>query len=288
MVSVPLPCRYVRTYAKIINQAIKHQASNADRRTGTSQVTMVQSINTKALVTLASVVRRPYLAAPHVRVATISDVNYTALRDQCGIRAVVFDKDNTLTAPYATEVHPNAEVGLRSALDVFGHSNVAILSNSAGTKDDPGYEDAGRIEKEMGIAVIRHDEKKPGGLEEVMKHFGDDISDPSQLCMVGDRLLTDVVFGNLFGMLTVHCDPLCSGEENKDDNKVASVVRSGENTIMYGNWVGGRAIRRRTMAHAVWPGEEKCPLVLNSGDASDVAESCDNDNAATDSNVELN
>ena len=256
---------------------------------------MVQSINTKALVTLASVIRRPYLAAPHVHVATISDVNYTAMRDQCGIKAVVFDKDNTLTAPYATEVHPNAEVGLRTALDVFGQSNVAILSNSAGTKDDPGYEDAERIEKEMGIAVIRHDEKKPGGLEEVMKHFGEDISDPSQLCMVGDRLLTDVVFGNLYGMLTVHCDPLCTGEENKNDNKVASVVRTGENSVMYGNWFGGRAIRRRTMMHAVWPGEEKCPLILNTdGVSADKAEICNDAIDATnavstaDTDAELN
>ena len=259
------------------------------------KTTMVQSINTKALVTLASVIRRPYLAAPHVHVATISDVNYTAMRDQCGIKAVVFDKDNTLTAPYATEVHPNAEVGLRTALDVFGQSNVAILSNSAGTKDDPGYEDAERIEKEMGIAVIRHDEKKPGGLEEVMKHFGEDISDPSQLCMVGDRLLTDVVFGNLYGMLTVHCDPLCTGEENKNDNKVASVVRTGENSIMYGNWFGGRAIRRRTMMHAVWPGEEKCPLILNTdGVSADKAEICNDAIDATnavpsaDTDAELN
>ena len=124
---------------------------------------MVQSINTKALVTLVSVIRRPYLASPHVHVETISDVNYTALRDRCGIRAVVFDKDNTLTAPYATEVHPGAEAGLREALSTFGRDNVAILSNSAGTLDDPGYEDADRIEAEMGIAVIRHDEKKPGG-----------------------------------------------------------------------------------------------------------------------------
>jgi len=33
---------------------------------------MVQSLNTKALLTLASVVRRPYLATPHVHVKTIS------------------------------------------------------------------------------------------------------------------------------------------------------------------------------------------------------------------------
>jgi hypothetical protein len=33
---------------------------------------MVQSVNLKALTTLASVVRRPYLAAPHVFVPTVS------------------------------------------------------------------------------------------------------------------------------------------------------------------------------------------------------------------------
>ena len=78
---------------------------------------MVQSLNTRALVTLASVVRRPYLASPHVHVSTISEVNYTALRDHCGVRAVVFDKDNTLTAPYATEIHEKASFGLENALN---------------------------------------------------------------------------------------------------------------------------------------------------------------------------
>ena len=33
---------------------------------------MVQSFNTKAILTLASVLRRPYLMTPHVSVATIS------------------------------------------------------------------------------------------------------------------------------------------------------------------------------------------------------------------------
>ena len=154
---------------------------------------MVQSINTKALLTLASVVRRPYLASPHIHVPTISDVNYESMRDNCGIKAIVFDKDNTITAPYENTVHERAAFGLSKALDVFGHDNVAILSNSAGTKDDANYEDAIMIEKEMGINVIRHDEKKPGGLEEVLEHFKDHgVDDASQLCMVGDRLLTDV------------------------------------------------------------------------------------------------
>mmetsp|Transcript_24685 Transcript_24685/g.53247 ORF Transcript_24685/g.53247 Transcript_24685/m.53247 type:complete len:238 (-) Transcript_24685:424-1137(-) len=222
---------------------------------------MVQSVNLKALSTLASVVRRPYLAAPHVFLPTVSDMSYEALRDHCGIKAVIFDKDNTLTAPYENSLHPRAKFGLQSALDTFGTANVAILSNSAGTDDDPGFVDGKEIEEALGIAVIQHSEKKPGGLDEVMQHFPN-VDDASELCMVGDRLLTDIVFGNLHGMLTVHVLPLCSGEENKKDNKVANVVRKVENKIMYADWWGGKKIRSYTLGHSVWKGEDDCPLVL--------------------------
>jgi predicted HAD superfamily phosphohydrolase YqeG len=80
---------------------------------------------------------------------------------------------------------------------------------------------------------------------EVMAHFPN-VEEPSQLCMVGDRLLTDVVFGNLHGMLTVHILPLCSGKENSKDNTVAKVVRAAENKFMYADWWGGRKTRSYT------------------------------------------
>ena len=145
-------------------------------------------------------------------------------------------------------------------IDTFGRENVAILSNSAGTDDDPGFVDGAEIEESLGIAVIKHSEKKPGGLEETMSHFPS-VDDPSQLCMVGDRLLTDIVFGNLHGMLTVHILPLCTGEENKNDNTVAKVIRTVENKIMYGRWPG-KKIRSYTLDHKIWKGESECPLVL--------------------------
>lgn len=192
----------------------------------------------------------------------MSEIDFLALRDKCGIRAVVFDKDNTLTAPYKNTVHPLAKIGLESALDVFGKDHVAILSNSAGTNDDPDFKDAKEIEEAMSIPVIRHAEKKPGGLKEVLSHFKD-IEKPDQIAMVGDRLLTDVVFGNLFGMLTVHTEPLCVGEENKNDNTIASILRTGENKLLYGNWFGGRMLLRNTLPHSAWPGEVNCPLVLS-------------------------
>jgi len=190
-----------------------------------------------------------------------TEINYQALKDHCGIKAIIFDKDNTLTAPYENTLHPKAQIGLQSALDTFGTHNVAILSNSAGTDDDPNFIDGAEIEKSLGIAVIKHSEKKPGGLDEVMNHFPN-VDEPSQLCMVGDRLLTDVVFGNLHGMLTVHILPLCSGDENSKDNTVAKVVRSVENKFMYADWWGGRKTRSYTLPHKFWKGEEECPLVL--------------------------
>ncbi len=194
---------------------------------------------------------------------TLIEVNFTALKEQCGIRAIVFDKDNTLTAPYDLSIHPNATAGFESAMHTFGRDNVAILSNSAGTGDDHNYEDAKKIELNIDIPVIRHLEKKPGGLSEVMNHFGTEtVSDPSQICIIGDRLLTDIVFGNLYGMLTIHCDPLCSGAEKARDNFIASVIHSMENKVMYGNWFGSRMLRERRLKHSLW--NEELPIKLSS------------------------
>lgn len=54
--------------------------------------------------------------------------------------------------------------------------------------------------------MLRHAAKKPaGGSEELESHFG---CPASQLLMVGDRYLTDIVFGNRHGMMTVRPTPL--------------------------------------------------------------------------------
>jgi phosphatidylglycerophosphatase GEP4 len=124
-----------------------------------------------------------------------------------GIKGIIFDKDNTLTAPYVDDLHPGVKDGFERCMGQFG-GNVCIMSNSAGTNDDVGHESAIRIERRLGVPVLRHSEKKPGGLAEVLSFFkassgGEDVP-ADRLCVIGDRLLTDVVFGNLHGMLTVH------------------------------------------------------------------------------------
>jgi phosphatidylglycerophosphatase GEP4 len=151
---------------------------------------------------------------------------------------------------------------LEAALSVFGPERVAILSNSAGTTaDDPGYAEAIKIERDMGIQVIRHDEKKPGGLQEVLAHFS--LDEPQRICMVGDRLLTDIVFGNLYGMLTIHCLPLCKGEDNARDNTISKYIRSMENTLLYSNWFGSRMLVAKRIPHKYWAGGHQVSLVLH-------------------------
>jgi phosphatidylglycerophosphatase GEP4 len=180
---------------------------------------MGQSFNPAALSAMGRVVLKPGLALPHLTVPHIGYIDFKKL-EGLGVRGIVFDKDNTLTAPYAEMPHPLVAEALDECIKQFGRSRVCIMSNSAGTPDDPGFKDADRIEKNLGLPVVRHRQKKPEGLEDVLRYFGDDV-EPSQLCVVGDRLLTDMVFGNLHGMLTVHTHPLTLVR----DNKVAAVAR---------------------------------------------------------------
>lgn len=192
---------------------------------------MVQSLNTKAIYTLATIAKRPSLLVPQVSVPTLSDIHFGNLA-ALGIQAVVLDKDHTITAPYdSSSIHPSATAGVEAAVQVFGKEKVAILSNSAGTLDDVDYQDALEIEEKLGLAVIRHQEKKPGGLEEMLEHFG--MDDATEICIVGDRILTDIVFGNLYGLLTIHTQPLPL-EDPSVDNWTARWIRPVENTVMYG------------------------------------------------------
>ena len=190
-----------------------------------------QFVNIDALGMLRRVATQPSLAVPHLRVAHVGCVDWAALHSG-GIRGVVFDKDNTLTAPYVDELADEAVKAITTCREVFGSDKLLVMSNSAGGRDDTGWQTASKVEASLGLEVLRHGKKKPAGGDELMSWFRDkdeakDIA-PHQLAFVGDRLLTDVVFGNLHGMLTVHVQPLTV----RGDNPAGLVVRSVENRLL--------------------------------------------------------
>eukprot|EP00465_Bigelowiella_longifila_P013166 CAMPEP_0185265546 /NCGR_PEP_ID=MMETSP1359-20130426/27903_1 /TAXON_ID=552665 /ORGANISM="Bigelowiella longifila, Strain CCMP242" /LENGTH=264 /DNA_ID=CAMNT_0027854873 /DNA_START=37 /DNA_END=831 /DNA_ORIENTATION=- len=194
-----------------------------------SRRSLGQSFNLDAIRCLGAAIRHPSFLIPHVNAYNVNEICFKTLK-KAGIRAVVFDKDNTLTAPYGYEIHPSAKEGLARCLEEFGAENVVLMSNSAGTLDDKNFEEAKHIEMALGVPVLRHREKKPKGFVELMDHFPHKaIVRPESMCIVGDRVLTDVLFGSMYGLLTVHVnEPL--GE--KKDNQVARFMRTVENRIL--------------------------------------------------------
>lgn len=145
------------------------------------------------------------LAIPHLSVKDISQVNWGALK-QAGLRGCIFDKDNTLCKPFALTVDPALLASLEDCMQVFD-GKVVLFSNSAGLEQyDPEGLEADALEKAFGVKVLRHREKKPaGGCGEVEELFG---CSSSEVVMVGDRYLTDVVYGNRHGMYTIRPEPL--------------------------------------------------------------------------------
>ena len=164
---------------------------------------------------------------PHVAVRNVDELNYDALR-AAGVASIIFDKDNTLTAPYVDTAHVDVSDAITRAKDAFGADNCVVLSNSAGSGDDaPEYNAAKACEAALGLRVARHpDAQKPQCLAGVVSSLK--ASDASTVAVVGDRLATDVLAANQCGALSVHTRPL----DTKGDNPAALVSRFLENRIL--------------------------------------------------------
>jgi Mitochondrial PGP phosphatase len=76
---------------------------------------------------------------------------------------------------------------------------------------DPDGSEADAIERALGVPVLRHADKKPaGGCAEIKERFS---CAAHEVLMVGDRYVTDVMFGTRHGMLTARVAPFdTSGE----------------------------------------------------------------------------
>ncbi|XP_043701532.1 phosphatidylglycerophosphate phosphatase 1, chloroplastic/mitochondrial [Telopea speciosissima] len=201
-------------YRKSCKQEEERQSKNKSSFSGISsnmwwrnlKAVLGQSFNLEGIISSVQVVTKErHLAIPHITVRDISWIDWVEL-ERRGFRGVIFDKDNTLTAPYSLALWPPLNPSLERCRSVFD-GNVAIFSNSAGLYQyDIDGSKAAAIEKSLGIRVIRHGTKKPAGTaEEIETDFG---YDTSLLVMVGDRHFTDIVYGNRNGFLTILTEPI--------------------------------------------------------------------------------
>ncbi|KAF9546404.1 hypothetical protein EC957_009753 [Mortierella hygrophila] len=186
---------------------------------------MGQSFNLQGILQSFRVLTSPRLMVPNIVVRDIRDINFEQLH-KAGIIAIAFDKDNCLTKPYGLELHPPFKDAWRRCRDVY-KDQVVIVSNSAGTPDDKDGQQAQAIEHALQVNVLRHLEKKPSGGEELLKHFSGIKAE--RIAFVGDRALTDVVFGNNYGMLTILTRDVVTEE---GDNPMALRIRRMEHRVL--------------------------------------------------------
>ncbi|ORX55616.1 HAD-superfamily phosphatase [Hesseltinella vesiculosa] len=186
---------------------------------------MGQSLNWAGILNTFRVLANPSLVMPQLIVKDIREIPFQQLKSK-GIKVMAFDKDNCLTAPYETHIHPPFEEAWQRCKDTFGADHIIIVSNSAGTPDDKNGEKAKKAEQELGVHVLRHETKKPSGGDTLMLH----VQEPgSHIAMVGDRLLTDIVYGNLNGNLTIWTKQVIT---EKGDNRPAVLIRRWEHQLM--------------------------------------------------------
>ncbi|KAJ1981713.1 hypothetical protein H4R35_000606 [Dimargaris xerosporica] len=160
------------------------------------------------------------MAVPNIRSLDFS------LLQRAGIQAIAFDKDNCLTRPYESYLYPPFQDAWDRCRDTFSPQRMVIVSNSAGTPDDHGHRQAQAVEAHLRIPVLRHRLKKPACGHDLQAYWPD--IPLHRIAFVGDRLATDVMFGNLHGMLTVWTQQVISTER---DNPMAVRLRYLEHHI---------------------------------------------------------
>jgi phosphatidylglycerophosphatase GEP4 len=115
----------------------------------------------------------------------------------------VLDKDNCFASPHENVIHPPYKAKFQELRNAYPGSRLLIVSNTAGTSSDLSGAQAELLERNTGVTVLRHRTKKPGCRSDILDYFRSakdvDISSPSQIAIVGDRLLTDIMLANTMG-----------------------------------------------------------------------------------------
>ncbi|KAG6332582.1 hypothetical protein ID866_6504 [Astraeus odoratus] len=155
-------------------------------------------LNIPGLLAPFQLLWNPRIVLPHV-VKDIRQIDFLALR-KAGYRGAVFDKDNCLTIPYIDSLVPELQCAWKECREVFGEGNVLIVSNSAGTKHDPGAIQAESVSHYLSVPVLQHKSPKPAYscISSIRAYFSslhNPIKD-DELVVVGDRVFTDVVMAN--------------------------------------------------------------------------------------------
>lgn len=168
-------------------------------------------MNISGTVNVLRLLVNPTLCLPHYTVSTFDKLPVPLSggfashdgKNKPDIRAVVLDKDNCFAIPKQNDVYSPYKTKFDELRASYPGSRLLIVSNTAGTSSAKGHAEADLLERRTGVTVLRHASKKPGCHAEIMDYFRTapdaDVTSPSHVAIVGDRLFTDVMMANMMG-----------------------------------------------------------------------------------------
>lgn len=151
---------------------------------------------------------------PNIYVHKVEDIPYTKLKRK-GIKALIFDLDNTLATLDEKECPKRVENLINKLSKDF---TCFIITNGSGKRALP-------YKEKLNIKIISRALKPfTKGLREISNkyHFK-----KSEMVMIGDQLMTDILSGKKYGIMTVFVDPLAS-----KDLKMTYINRFFEKIIL--------------------------------------------------------
>ncbi|KAI1123293.1 HAD-superfamily phosphatase [Nemania abortiva] len=168
------------------------------------------NLNLSGFLNVFKLAVKPSLCLPHATVSTFSDLPspldraFEAQGKKCNIKAVVLDKDDCFAYPDTNEIYPAYAERFQQLRKEYPGHRLLIVSNTAGATT---YDRDGRLAKELetatGVPVLAHRVKKPGCKDEIMAHFKKypetGVTHPSEVVVIGDRLMTDMMLANMMG-----------------------------------------------------------------------------------------
>ncbi|KAI0143333.1 HAD superfamily phosphatase [Pestalotiopsis sp. NC0098] len=168
------------------------------------------NLNLSGFFNVFKLLAKPSLCLPHATVSQFSDLPYPLRNAFAGqseklqIKAVVLDKDDCFAYPETNLVHPPYAERFRQLQEEFPGKSLVVVSNTAGaTSYDRDGRLASELESATGVTILSHKIKKPGCKDEIMAHFRKHpevgVTHPSQVVIIGDRLMTDMMLANIMG-----------------------------------------------------------------------------------------
>ncbi len=154
------------------------------------------------------------LFRPDMYKKDIFEIDYQKLKDK-GIKCLIFDLDNTL----GLLEHERCPVKTKKLLKGLQKDFLILISSNNTKKRIKPYL------KDLGIGGVAFSLKPlTRGLRKIKRDYG---LKKKEMVMIGDQIVTDILSGNKFKIMTILVDPL-----GKKDLKITGLNRAIETRII--------------------------------------------------------